>query len=88
MQLDNELKQELLNLIKEGKGIPKSFKNFLFLSKKLSFVFLEFLINFNRSFSKFKFKDSKPFSKSYLRLPQHRLFLGQLKDNFSLTIFI
>jgi len=34
MQLDEELKQQLLNLIKEGKDIPESFKNLLFLPKK------------------------------------------------------
>jgi len=34
MQLDNELKQQLLNLIKEGKDIPESFKNLLFPPKE------------------------------------------------------
>ena len=30
MKLDTELRQQLLNLIKEGKDIPASFKNLLF----------------------------------------------------------
>jgi len=34
MQLDEELKQQLLNLIKEGKDIPDSFKNILFPPKE------------------------------------------------------
>jgi len=34
MQLDDELKQQLLNLIKEGKDIPESFKNLLFPPKE------------------------------------------------------
>jgi|GEM_PF-4400082 len=35
MQLDEELKQQLLNLIKEGKDIPESFKNLLFPPKEI-----------------------------------------------------
>jgi len=35
MQLDNELKQQLLNLIKEAKDIPESFKNLLFSPKEI-----------------------------------------------------
>jgi site-specific DNA-methyltransferase (adenine-specific)/adenine-specific DNA-methyltransferase len=34
MQLDEELKQQLLNLIKEGRDIPESFKNLLFPPKE------------------------------------------------------
>ncbi|MGB9708362.1 MAG: site-specific DNA-methyltransferase [Candidatus Pacearchaeota archaeon] len=34
MQLDDELKQQLLNSIKEGKDIPESFKNLLFPPKE------------------------------------------------------
>jgi site-specific DNA-methyltransferase (adenine-specific)/adenine-specific DNA-methyltransferase len=36
VQLDDELKQQLLNLIKEGKDIPESFKNILFPPKEES----------------------------------------------------
>jgi len=39
MQLDNELKQQLLNLIKEGKDIPESFKNLLFPPKEMAMPF-------------------------------------------------
>lgn len=34
MQLDDELKMELLNLIKQGKDVPESFKNILFPPKE------------------------------------------------------
>ncbi len=34
MQLDDELKQELIKRIEEGKDIPESFKNLLFPPKE------------------------------------------------------
>lgn len=34
MELDEELKQQLMDLIKEGKDIPESFKNLLFPPKE------------------------------------------------------